>query len=122
MLAFIGLVAIVRNKNFGKELLVFVMIEMPLRHCAEDIKKAIENIVNSNEFDYTKIKGVCSDEGSAYVRLFKQIVKTTGSMKLSNSLGALKITGSIVPLDNETVNFQINSVETDAGLSNSNEN
>jgi hypothetical protein len=34
---------------------------MPFRHFAEDsvlIKKAIEAIVNSKEFDYTKIKGV----------------------------------------------------------------
>ena len=73
MLAFMGLEAIVINKNFEKELLVIGMIEMPLRHCAEDIKKAIENIVNSYEFDYTKIKGVCSDEGSAQSAKFIRI-------------------------------------------------
>lgn len=31
---------------------------MPLRHCAEDIKLAIEKIVNSFKFDYSKINGI----------------------------------------------------------------
>ena len=87
-----GLAAIITNKYSDKELLVIGMIDMPLRHCAEDIKLAVETIVNSFKFDYSKIngnnnfliiqfyqnfnvtfKGVCCDEGSAYVRLFKQI-------------------------------------------------
>jgi hypothetical protein len=38
MLAFMGLVAIITNKYFEKELVVIGMIDMPLRHCAEDIK------------------------------------------------------------------------------------
>ncbi len=96
MLAFMGLVAVVINKHFEKELVIIRIIKMPLRHCAEDIKKAIKTIVNSYEFDYSKVKGVCSDEGSAYVLLFKQIIKTTGAMKLSKSLDTLKITDSIV--------------------------
>ncbi len=33
------------------------MNDIPLRHCAEDIKLAIEAIINSFKFDYTKIKG-----------------------------------------------------------------
>ena len=111
MLAFMGLVAVVINKHFEKELVVIGMIEMPLRHCAEDIKKAIETIVNSYEFDYSKIKGVCSDEGSAYVRLFKQIIKTTGAMKLSKSLDTLKITDSIVTFNQDSVNFQMDHEE-----------
>jgi hypothetical protein len=57
MLAFMGLVAIITNKYFGKELLVIGMIDMPLRHCAEDIKLAVETIVNSFKFDYSKING-----------------------------------------------------------------
>ena len=33
------------------------MIDMALRHCAEDIKLAVETIVNSFKFDYSKING-----------------------------------------------------------------
>jgi hypothetical protein len=57
MLAFMGLVAIITNKYFDKELLVIGMIDMPLRDCAEDIKLAVETIVNSFKFDYSKING-----------------------------------------------------------------
>ena len=62
------------------------MILMPGNHCAEHIKEATETIINSYDFDlqnklYVKFffyeififQGVSSDEGSAYVRLFKQI-------------------------------------------------
>ena len=57
MLAFMGLVAIITNKYFEKELVVIGMIDMPLRHCAEDIKLAVETIVNSFKYDYSKING-----------------------------------------------------------------
>ena len=45
---------------------------MPGNHNAERIKEAIEDLVNSFEFDKSWFDVTVSDEGSAYVRLFKQ--------------------------------------------------
>ena len=57
MLAFLGLAALITNEFFEKEPLVIGMVEMPERHCSEDIKKAIESIINTFNFDYSKIHG-----------------------------------------------------------------
>ena len=43
-------------------------------HNAENIAKTIETIVNDYNFDKNKIKAVVCDEGSALLRLFKQIL------------------------------------------------
>lgn len=43
-------------------------------HNAENIAKTIEIAVNEYNFDKNKIKGVVCDEGSALLRLFKQIL------------------------------------------------
>ena len=45
-------------------------------HNAENIAKTIETIVNDYKFDKNKIKAVVCDEGSALLRLFKQIFQT----------------------------------------------
>ena len=107
MLAFLGLVAVITNEFFEKETLVIGMVSMPYRHCAEDIKSAIETIINSFKFDYYKIhgkfllylssliefflffeiSGINPDEGSAFVSLLKQLLnlgKNEMACSLSN--------------------------------------
>lgn len=75
MLDLIGLAASTINIDFKRETIVIGMTLMPGNHCAEFIQKAIEQQVNRYDFDKTKIIGISSDEGSAYVRLFKQVNK-----------------------------------------------
>ena len=62
----------ISNIYYERETLVIGMIKMPGNHNAERIKEAIEDLVNSFEFDKSWFDVIVSDEGSAYVRLFKQ--------------------------------------------------
>ena len=50
----------------------------PGPHNAENIKIAVEKIINQYTFDKSKIKGVVCDEGSSLVRLFKQLTSFLG--------------------------------------------
>jgi hypothetical protein len=89
---FLGLVACTIDANFNRQFLVIGMIIMPGNHCAENIQTAIQNIMQEYDFDTNKIlgekfmpffkmnvwfsikfilKGISSDEGSPYVRLFR---------------------------------------------------
>ena len=67
------LVAIITNKYFEKERLVIGMIDMPLRHYAEDIKLAIETIVKSFKFDYSKINGKNFSNNSIIIYLLTKL-------------------------------------------------
>ncbi|CAF1064463.1 unnamed protein product, partial [Brachionus calyciflorus] len=69
---FIGLAAMITINNFDKECLVIGFEKMVGPHNAENIKKMIELIVNSYDFDRSKIKGIVCDEGSSLLRIFKQ--------------------------------------------------
>ena len=96
MLDFMGVAATIMTESGEREIMTIGMARMPGSHCAENIKLAIEDIVNRFDFDKRKligiflvfaklqiklgychimssILGVSSDEGSAYVRLFKQL-------------------------------------------------
>ncbi len=74
MLDFMGLAVCVIDHKFQKKTLVIGMKLMPGAHNADNIAIAIQNLVNAYTFDKNIIIGVVSDEGSAYVRLFKQKV------------------------------------------------
>ena len=58
MLDFMGLAANIINSNFERETIVIGMILMPGNHCAENIKLAIESIVNDYSFDKSKLSGI----------------------------------------------------------------
>lgn len=57
MLDFMGLSANIINNNFEKKAIVIGMMLMPGNHCAENIKIAIEKLVNRYSFDKSKIHG-----------------------------------------------------------------
>lgn len=59
-------------ENFKRDTLIIGMIEMVGRHTAENIKAAIERIINEYNFNKSKVNSVACDEGSNFVRLFKQ--------------------------------------------------
>jgi hypothetical protein len=68
---FLGLAAVCVYNNFKKEIFTIGLTPMIGSHCAENIKKAIEFIVNKHEFHKSKIVSVVCDEGSNLLRLFK---------------------------------------------------
>ena len=57
MLDFMGLVACTIDSVFRRQFIVIGMCLMPRNHCAENIKIAIEQLVNRYDFDYKKIIG-----------------------------------------------------------------
>jgi len=67
-----GVAVSLTNSYFEREVFVVGMTVMPGNHCAEHIQEAIQNVFQRYDFDNSKVTGVCSDEGSAFVRLFKQ--------------------------------------------------
>ena len=70
---FLAISANIMSKNFKRETVVIGMVKMPGNHNAEHIKEAIEQIINSFEFNKEKVNASVSDEAAAYVRLFKQL-------------------------------------------------
>jgi hypothetical protein len=73
MIDYLALGASIINTSFIKEILMIGMVKMPGSHNAENIKKAIEIIINKLNFNKAKISAVVTDEGSNLLRLFKQI-------------------------------------------------
>ena len=73
MVDYLALGASIINSAFIKEILIIGMIKMPGVHNAENIKIAIESIINRLDFNKAKISSVVTDEGSNMLRLFKQI-------------------------------------------------
>jgi hypothetical protein len=96
---FIGLAAVLTDSQLEKEVHIINMMRMPGPHCAENIKIAVEKMVNKFLFDKSKIhcikfklkflfnsfnnssfiislffKAIVCDEGSSLVRIFSQIV------------------------------------------------
>ena len=57
MLDFMGLVACTIDSVFRRQFIVIGMCLMPGNHCAENIKKAIEQLVNRYDFNKKKIIG-----------------------------------------------------------------
>jgi hypothetical protein len=45
------------NGSFDKQIVVLGMVEMKNGHRAEEVKKAIEQVVNQYKFDKRKIRG-----------------------------------------------------------------
>lgn len=74
MLDFMGVAASIIDQNHKRRIVVLGLKLMPGKHNAENIKTAIEDIVNEYSFDKNNIIGHSCDEGSAYVRLMKQLV------------------------------------------------
>ena len=54
---FISLAASVINKNNERSILTIDMQRMQSNHTAENVKKAIEEMINNKNFDKTKISG-----------------------------------------------------------------
>ena len=73
MIDYLALGASIINTSFIKEILIIGMVKMSGSHNAENIKKAIEIIINKLNFNKAKISAVVTDEGSNLLRLFKQI-------------------------------------------------
>jgi hypothetical protein len=71
---YIAVSASLVHEGFVREVVTLGMQLMNGKHNAEDIKLGVENIVNYYiKFDKSKIIGIVSGEGSALIRLFKQI-------------------------------------------------
>ena len=64
MIDYLALGASIINTSFIKEILIIGMVKMPGSHNAENIKKAIEIIINKLNFNKAKITAVVTDEGS----------------------------------------------------------
>ena len=60
MLDFMGIAATLMNKEGKREIMTIGMTRMSGGHCAENIKKAIEEIVNRFVFDKRKLIGISS--------------------------------------------------------------
>jgi hypothetical protein len=77
--SFLSMTAFMLNSQFERKTVVIGMTEMPVKHNAENIKKATEEVWNKFTLRVSKVAGVVSDEGSPYVRLFKQLPLNNGS-------------------------------------------
>ena len=71
MLDFMGLVACTIDSFFQRQFIVIGMCLMPGNHCAENIKKAVEVLVNRYDFDYSKIIGSTTFTSSNNLFKFK---------------------------------------------------
>ncbi len=54
---FIGLAAVLTNSTYDREIFVINMMRLSGRHTAENVKIAIEELVNRFKFDKSKING-----------------------------------------------------------------
>ena len=70
---FLGLAGVIINDKGLKESFVIGMTRMQGKHNAENVKFAIESIINPFSFDKAKITAVVTDEGSNLLRLFKSL-------------------------------------------------
>lgn len=68
---FLGLAVVCVFNDMKKEIFTIGLTPMEGSHCAENVKKAIETIINKLEFNKAKIVSVVCDEGSNLLRLFK---------------------------------------------------
>ena len=107
------------NDNFERKFIAIEMATMPGNHCAENVQKATESIVNKFDFQKNKIKTISCDEGSAYVRLFKQILTTDIEKNLENSHNPSNIDNATEPINVNEIMIQ-SDMESD--VSNNNRN
>ncbi len=103
LIDFLAISVSISNIHFKRETLVMGMIKIPGNHNAEYIKEAIEELVNNFEFDKSKLNATVSDEGSAYVRLFKQL-------SLSNAAVSNSETNFEDDFEDESYNFENNEM------------
>ena len=89
LLDFLAICATLSSFDYTRETIVIGMVQMPGNHNAENVKEAIEEVVNKFEFDKSKISATVSDQGSAYVRLFKQIQNSTSAASNNSSTFSL---------------------------------
>jgi copper chaperone CopZ len=68
---YLALAARIVKDSFESESLIIGITKMSGSHCVENIKKAIETIINELNFNKAKIGGLVTDEG--LIRLLKQI-------------------------------------------------
>ena len=101
---YLALGARIINPSFNQETLIIGMIKMPGAHNAENVKIAIESIVNKIKFNKAKISAIVTDEGSNLLRLFKQ---------LENSYYIDSIQESNESLDYESNNSEENQFATE---------
>ena len=79
LIDFLAICISTSDLNFKREIIVLGMIQMPGRHAAENVKAAIEDLINKFEFDKSKCGATVSDQGSCYVRLFKQLQNSSAA-------------------------------------------
>lgn len=71
---FLGLAAITTNAKFEREMIIIGIRRIPGAHTAENVKIAVEEIVNSyTNVNKKNIHSIIVDEGSQMVRCFRQI-------------------------------------------------
>ena len=83
---FMGLCATTLSKGVERKTFVIGLKRMSGPHNAENIKDTIESIVNEYNFNKNKIVAVVCDEGSAFVRLFKQLLHSLDEETLETEL------------------------------------
>lgn len=74
MFDFIAVSANTVSQDAAISSIVIGMIPMPGRHDADNIKIAVEEIINRFDFDKSKLIGITTDEGSSMLRLFKPML------------------------------------------------
>lgn len=79
---FIAVCAVLHHSVFLRESIVIDVRRMEGSHNAEGLKTAIERIINELEFDKSKIRSIVTDEGSNFLRLFKQYINENEQMNL----------------------------------------
>ncbi len=73
MIDYLALAASTIDCDFKKQTFVIGICRIPRGHNAENVKKAIEQIINWFTFDNVKLSSIVTDEGSNLLRLFKQL-------------------------------------------------
>ena len=113
MLDFMGVAAAFINDNCEREILVIGLKLMPGRHNAENVKKAIESIVNEYDFDKSCIHGHSSDEGSAYVRLMKQLFIDDIAQEFHDEYDDDHVFNDLREVENDGYDMSIETPESD---------
>lgn len=119
MISYLALAAATITENFKTETFIIGFCKMPTKHNAENIKLAVEEIINELEFNKAKISSINTDEGSNLLRLFKQVPDQIESL---NDLDQLNdVPGFYVEDDLEEDENYV-SVESDIDLSDTDNN
>ncbi|CAF1066112.1 unnamed protein product [Brachionus calyciflorus] len=115
-------------KSFSKELRILGMELMSESSTAENIKIAVEKIINRFQFDKRKIFAIVCDQGSALVRLFRQNENSLFDSRIEeidiqlNNFSENQTNIENDDLDNILENDVLDELETEERLIESNSN